>query len=376
MAQLKVHVPTYYGGAFEKEVAEGEKPEFGDPYVPVLAREADGVRIVLGSHDYFDMSKPDIQIERRPNGWAIFLHPEAGGDASGFLYFLDDGRSFVSPENATTPAVEMLEQPKAAALVDGIEPPEDAETTEADSKKELCELCENYLEIDGDNWDGLCPECADRVSDCLDDNELTSEDRDEVVALLRSTTGGPHFTISQEQCESPQLVERILQKARKNGCYSVASLHMARALLLQWADSPRGIDVPSLHPLAQKGRDFPVGDSCFHVLAGINDGNLATFRRLTRKYRCPTVLCPPWCKRILSKITATERHLSSLRIQALDEYASLRIVFTSMDTKQRWSRIAKELLDRYNALLMETGQPQLKVHVIQDSNTRAPGPSH
>jgi hypothetical protein len=364
MAQLRVHVPTYYGGAFEDEVARGEKPEFGDPYVPVLAREADGVRIVLGSHDYFDMSKPDIQIERRPKGWAIFLHPEAGGDASGFIYFLDDGRSFVSPENATTPAIETLDQPKAAALVDGIEPPEESEPIEAESERELCELCGNYLETNGDNWDGLCPECADRVSEYIDENKLTTEDRDEAVAFLRSATDKVGLLISQQESESPNLVERVLQQARKNGCYNAVSLHMTHALLLQWADSPRGIDVPSLHPVVQNGRDFPVGDSCFHVLAGVNDGNLATFRRLTSKYQFPTVLCPPWCKRILSKFAASEKRFASLQIQPLDQYASLRIVFTSMDAGQRWSKIARELLDRYNALVKKAGRPEIEICVV------------
>ena len=41
-----------------------------------------------------------VQVERRPNGWAIFLHPIGGGDPSGYVYFLDDGRSFVLPRIA------------------------------------------------------------------------------------------------------------------------------------------------------------------------------------------------------------------------------------------------------------------------------------
>jgi hypothetical protein len=77
----------------------------------VLIREADGVRIVLGTHDYEDYEKPDIYIERRPNGWAIFLHPLGGSDPSGFVYFLDDGRSFLAKEFGLgpTPAIEVLE---------------------------------------------------------------------------------------------------------------------------------------------------------------------------------------------------------------------------------------------------------------------------
>lgn len=366
MPELKIHVPTYNANAFPEEVRNDEKPEFGDPFLQVVAREADGVRIVLGSHDFWDTSKPDVQIERRPNGWVIFLHPLGGGDSSGFVFLLDDGRSFVAPETGSTPPIETLEYDKAAALVDGIEPRQESEHPEGDSERDLCELCGNCLEVSGDNWDGLCPECAGRVSEYIDDNNLTEEDRDQAVALLRSATlptDAPLLAISEEEAENPHVVERILRQARRKRCYSAVSLHMTRALLLQWADSPRGIDVPSLHPLIQNGRDFPVGDSCFHVLAGVSDGNLSTFRRLTNKYRCPTVLCPPWCKRLLSKIAATEAHLSSLQIQALDEYASLRIVFTSMDTGRRWSRITRELLDRCNALVKKAGQPELKICV-------------
>ncbi|HZL38339.1 MAG TPA: hypothetical protein VFC78_23700 [Tepidisphaeraceae bacterium] len=102
MNELKLYVPTFNHGPFvqgEENLAQAHaRPEFGEPDVPIVIRRADGVRIVLGTHDYFDMHAPDIQIERRPRGWAIFLHPVGGGDASGFVYFLDDGRSFVLPE--------------------------------------------------------------------------------------------------------------------------------------------------------------------------------------------------------------------------------------------------------------------------------------
>lgn len=108
--QFQLVVPTYYGTA--QAMFEMEKEEFDDPYAPVLIHEADGVRVVLGTHDYNDMDKPDIQIERRPNGWAIFLHPLGGGDPSGYVYFLDDGRSYVVPEGPSnsTPPIEYLER--------------------------------------------------------------------------------------------------------------------------------------------------------------------------------------------------------------------------------------------------------------------------
>ena len=98
MQELKLLVPTYNCQLFPEQVEKGEKPEFGAPDVPVLIREAAGVRVVLGTHDYDDYTKPDIQIERQPNGWVIFLHPFPGGDACGYVYFLDDGRSFLVKE--------------------------------------------------------------------------------------------------------------------------------------------------------------------------------------------------------------------------------------------------------------------------------------
>lgn len=105
--QFRLVVPTYFGSV-EQSI---DKEEYDAPHVPVLIHEAGGVRVVLGTHDYNDMEKPDIQIERRPNGWAIFLHPEGGGDPSGYVYFLDDGRSFVLPEDSysTTPPIEMIQ---------------------------------------------------------------------------------------------------------------------------------------------------------------------------------------------------------------------------------------------------------------------------
>jgi hypothetical protein len=98
MQKLKLNVPTYLANMPVKHVGADDNPDFGDPNVPVLIHESAGVRIVLGTHDYEDLEKPDVQIERRPNGWAIFLHPVGGGDESGFVYFLDDGRSFLVPE--------------------------------------------------------------------------------------------------------------------------------------------------------------------------------------------------------------------------------------------------------------------------------------
>jgi hypothetical protein len=113
-----VRVPTYYGSAYETAVADGLVPEFGKPWVPVLIHRVSGVRIVLGTDDLSNLEAPDILIERRPNGWAFFMHPMGGGDPSCHVYFVDDGRSFVVPEQGVTPNMEVREWEEVAAEVD------------------------------------------------------------------------------------------------------------------------------------------------------------------------------------------------------------------------------------------------------------------
>jgi hypothetical protein len=117
LENFAVQLPTYYGHAYPDAVADGLLPEFGKPFVPAAVHCADGLRVVLGSSDPRSNS-PDIQIERRPNGWAMFLHPESGGDSSGFVYFLDDGRSFVLPERGVTASIEIGEWEEITPILD------------------------------------------------------------------------------------------------------------------------------------------------------------------------------------------------------------------------------------------------------------------
>jgi hypothetical protein len=93
--RLKLLVPTYNANYYPKQVNDGTKPEFGAPYLPVVVHSADGIRVVLGTHEFLDVDAPDIMIERQPRAWAIFLHPIGGGDPAGYVYFLDDGRSYL-----------------------------------------------------------------------------------------------------------------------------------------------------------------------------------------------------------------------------------------------------------------------------------------
>ena len=110
MQECRLTVPTYNADLFPIETENHHMPEFGPPNVPVLIHQADGIRIVLGTYDREDLDRPDIQIERQPNGWVIFLHPIGGSDPSGYVYLRDDGRSFVLPENGLgpTPSIEAL----------------------------------------------------------------------------------------------------------------------------------------------------------------------------------------------------------------------------------------------------------------------------
>ncbi len=90
--ELALLVPTYNGGLYTK----GERPEFSPAETPVLIREDTGIRVVLGSHD-FTADVPDVQIERRPHGWVIFIHPRGSFDACGCFYIHDDERTFYQP---------------------------------------------------------------------------------------------------------------------------------------------------------------------------------------------------------------------------------------------------------------------------------------
>ena len=110
MPELKIYAKTYYG-QIPEEVREARRlGEYDSPEVPVVVRPADGVRIVLGTHDFWDTSFPDIQIERRAGGWAIFLHAVPGDDPSGYVYFLDDGSSYVDIEYGSSVPLRFLEE--------------------------------------------------------------------------------------------------------------------------------------------------------------------------------------------------------------------------------------------------------------------------
>lgn len=173
LKKLKLKVPTYYGSVPEEITAEFEIPEFGEPTVPVLVHESDGVRIILGTHDFDDSLKPDIQIERRPKGWAIFLHPSAG-DPCGYVYFLDDGRSFLVPEIGKgaiefldtlekPPDIDEVDGPVADVLVELAVDSTSENTSSSSQELKHCARCRQDSEYSGDWYGDLCPECADET---------------------------------------------------------------------------------------------------------------------------------------------------------------------------------------------------------------------
>ncbi len=152
LEECRLWVPTYFGRAYCVRGVDGE--DFDNPYVQVLVHQAEGVRIVLGSHDCKDLNVPDIQIERRPNGWAIFLHPVGGGDPSGYVYFLDDGRSLLLKENEwATEAIVVLDSHEEPLEVDDL----------GALDHTRCARCGKTVARYGDWFGGLCPTCADRT---------------------------------------------------------------------------------------------------------------------------------------------------------------------------------------------------------------------
>jgi hypothetical protein len=178
MNDLKLSVPTYYGSARFQDGVEAALEEFDAPEVPVLIHQDAGIRIVLGTHDYEDLDKPDIQIERRPKGWAIFLHPVGGDDPSGYIYFLDNGRSFLLRDWLNwSGSIDVLAKGEAPPEIDQIDSPEpDICTTSATVAGEIfdefsddvsgrihrpCERCAQLVEVSEDWYDDLCPGCAD-----------------------------------------------------------------------------------------------------------------------------------------------------------------------------------------------------------------------
>lgn len=113
--ELPLTVPTYYGALPTDQekgpnYTYGGKQEWDDPQMPVLIHAAEGLRAVLGSHDRHDYTVPDVHIERRPHGWALFINSLGGSDTAAVVYIHDDGRSWlVKDRSPSTPEMELAE---------------------------------------------------------------------------------------------------------------------------------------------------------------------------------------------------------------------------------------------------------------------------
>ena len=179
---MELLVPTYYGHAYADEIETEDRPDFGPPYAEVLVYSEDGVRIVLGSCDPKDTEMPDIKIERRPRGWAIFLHPEGGGDPSGYVYFLDDGRSFLVKEfeYGPTPAIEVLDAGMDVPDIDEVDAP-------ATTPDDVCHTVETTDDNEGPEPTAVLGDRAkERVTANDIDDCLLIEEAYEFASELRS----------------------------------------------------------------------------------------------------------------------------------------------------------------------------------------------
>lgn len=94
--QTVYHVPTYYGSLKanrDETYGSDKKQEFDGPNAQVTVRASDAVYVDLGPRvDGCD--PPNVIIERRANGWMVTINAEGGGDSSGHIYMIDDGRAF------------------------------------------------------------------------------------------------------------------------------------------------------------------------------------------------------------------------------------------------------------------------------------------
>lgn len=91
MIHFAATIPTY----------NPESCKESEPRIPVCIHTDDGICINLGTDDPANRNGPNVQIERRKNGYVVFIRTVAGWDQTCYVYMLDDGRCFVLPENNT-----------------------------------------------------------------------------------------------------------------------------------------------------------------------------------------------------------------------------------------------------------------------------------
>lgn len=124
-SRLQFRIPTYVG-AKAAPAATGHR-DFADPIAAIYVSADHNLFIELSPTVGDERIPPNIQIERRPQGWAIHLHPLANSDPSGTVFFLDDGRSFlvIEPGEGPTRPLLVLQGDEDAPALDPIDRPEE-----------------------------------------------------------------------------------------------------------------------------------------------------------------------------------------------------------------------------------------------------------
>lgn len=115
-SEYHVQLPTYVG-ALKAANDDDSGGDFGEPALPVLITVGDSIRVVLGTHDLESQDEPDVFIERRPRGWALFIHPD-GGDPCAFIYILDDGQTYCVRDTLIPSPMQLVDECPASVDCD------------------------------------------------------------------------------------------------------------------------------------------------------------------------------------------------------------------------------------------------------------------
>ena len=120
MEELKLYAPTYYRGS--PALKGCGKLEFDDPASQCSFTPPMGFGLYWVVTSQWTEMPPTFRSSR-PNGWAIFLQPVAGGDPCGYVYFIDDGRSYLVPESdfGSTPPIRVLHCNETVPEIDSLQ---------------------------------------------------------------------------------------------------------------------------------------------------------------------------------------------------------------------------------------------------------------
>jgi hypothetical protein len=96
--------------------------------------------------------------------------------------------------------------------------------------------------------------------------------------------------------------------------------------------------------------------------ANVTDTTLTRYSRLRVEQLPNVAIVPTNCCNLFSlALQKTIKHPPEVR--AIEEFISLRVVLTSMDTSWSVKETMRDLIDRYNARVSETGNKELMVNL-------------